>query len=248
MIKRIVYFCLCFVFITSCLSYAQSSSTELEKFQEHNPDIQKYDFIQSYLTGLSYFYRNDKNESLITADFQSQESTREVMDMLLKNNVNFRIARNLVTSFQSSNNQFVAKASDMFILLCDEQISINKQELELLKVLYDAYAFDKIEEFDRENFISQQQKLSSVRKISLEDLIKTSVLATKILVSAKTDYYGELNTLALTKIQKDSLINRLEWEFQGEEFQGTPREGQTYLQVSISTIRSFLEDYDWDTL
>ena len=223
---------------------------EVELFQKFNPDGAKYEFVNNYIKSLSYIRKNaQRYERLVNFEFQSMdtaEKTKALINELLIDNVNYRAARNLLKRFHTPANGLILQATDIFMKVCDEQIDYNNQERDLLEKWYEAQTTQQLQGFDKQAFMDRQNQLAASRKESLKNMIKSSVLVNKILLSDQADPSGEFKKLGITEKQRRALLESL-YEFYGDGYQGKLRSGQTFLEGSISTIRVFLEDENWQT-
>jgi len=224
---------------------------DLQQYISKNPDGQKFEFVRDYIISLSYLQANvERRSELLSYNSSTLDEPAKVsaiIQELLNENLNYRIARNLLDRYVSPENGLILKTTDLFMKLCNEQIAINNQERELLTELYGIQTAEEPKEFDKQNFIDVQRKLAQQRKKSHDKLLEASIFVTKVLVSTELDKFGEFTKLGITEAQRSKLLSRLN-KFEGENFHGELREGQTYLQASIATIRKILEDFDWDTL
>jgi len=79
--------------------------------------------------------------------------------------------------------------------------------------------------------------------MDLKNLLKSSILVSRLLVSDKVNRYGEYAYLGVTDKQRKRLVEKLN-EFDGKEYVGDLREGQSFLEGSIAVIRETLNDYN----
>ena len=166
---------------------------------------------------------------------------------LNNNNVNLRVARNLLKRYKTSSNGLIVKATDLFMKTCDEQIAVNDQEKDLLEGFFN-HSQEKLPTKALEkNFLKDQRNLALQRKESSKEFLKASLLVSKLLVSNKEDRHGELIYLGLTNQERNNLIGQLN-QFSGNKFKGKLRQGQSFLEGSITAIRQVLEDASWSSL
>lgn len=217
------------------------------KFQEYNPDGMKYLFIQDYITSLSYLYLNEKSSHASDVDFENAESIKALRDQLSRENINLRIARNFLKKYLGSDNKMMQKATDMTIALCNQQVEINKKEFQSLEQYQKVQDANQLDEEFRKGFFALQDQIARERKESLFNLMDTTLLVTKVMISSEPDKYGDLTVLAMTNVQRQALLHRLKGEFPGELYDGQLREGQSFLQASVVTLRMMLEDREWKT-
>lgn len=236
--------------ITVCgsSSFAQLDVDDIEKFRQYNPDKDKYRFTNTFITSLVYLYANEQRDSTVGVNFDKASDIVKMRDIILINNINLRIARNYMKKYLGSENRLIVKATDDFILFCDELIAYNKEEYGWLDKLYKVKLKKKMSQFDKAEFSDMQNKLYGLRKQSYQQLLETVALINQILVSSKVDYNGELSYLGLTENQRSRLVDRLaDFEGQGYE-EEDPQQGQSYLQASITNLKTMLSDFQWRTL
>ena len=227
---------------------AWSASKDADQFKKFNPDIQKYEFVRNYLTGLEYLQQNARREieasKLTFDDLKKKEKIEGFKNDIVLNNFNLRIARNLLKRYKTADNGLMLKTTDVFSKVCDEQIGLNNAEKKIIENLFKDKQGDDV---TKENFFRDMRSVAEQRKESLKKLLEASLLVNKVLVSEKTDQYGEFFQLGVTKKERTKLIEMLD-AFQGEEFKGGVRPGQTFIQGSVAAIRQILEDRSWGTL
>lgn len=225
--------------------------TDAEKFREHNPDVGKYDFVKDYLNSLSYLKTNEKRDREVTVKssgaLEKIENVKALIDNLIMDNANLRVARNYLKKYKRSPNGLILKVTDLFIKVSDEQIEFNNQERGLFESLHQFLESDDFKNFNKDKFLEDQKYLSDVKRESLKGLLEASLLVNKILISENPDEFGEYVNLGITKKERQKLLKKIN-EFEGGDYQGDLREGQTFLQGSVSVIREILEDKSWAAL
>ena len=219
--------------------------TDSEKFREHNPDVGKYDFVKDYLNSLSYLKTNEKRDREVTAKssgaLEKIENVQALIDNLIMDNANLRVARNYLKKYKGSPNGLVLKVTDLFIKACEDQIEFNNQERGLFESLRQFLDKDDFKNFDKDKFLEDQKSLSDDKREALKGLLEASLLVNKILISENPDEFGEYVNLGITQKERQKLLKKIH-EFDGGDYQGELREGQTFLQGSVSVIREILED------
>lgn len=224
---------------------------DVDKFRRYNPDGKKYEFVKDYLTGLHYLKLNlqRKNEfrKREKGGYQDSHYVKGYIDNLKMNNVNLRVARNLIRKYRTPENGLILQVQDFFTKACNEQIAINNDERKLFEKLYTAHLEGLFDDFDKEGFLKKQVPINSRRKESKKILLEASLLIGKVLVSDRMDRFGDLSFLGITQKQKENLLLKID-EFYGDGFEGELREGQTFLEASISAIREILEDRSFQLL
>ncbi len=224
---------------------------DVDRFQENNPDGKKYEFVSSFVKSLEYLKSNDeRNADLISYEYEDLE-LKERGGFLIKNldldNVNLRIARNMMKKNYDVNNGLMLKVSDIFVGVCNKLIEINAVEKSMLQEVQKAFRKNKLAQFDQERFILDLEQLRAQRKEASSKIIEASFIISKLLISPQTDDYGELIMLGVTDEQRSRLLDKMD-VFYGDMYDGELREGQTSLEGSIVVIREILENYRWDSL
>lgn len=220
-------------------------------FMANNPDGKKYEFVKNYLSSLSYFQLNDERERKQAGEavgiLDSPEKTEELVKSIIQQNANLRVARNLIKKYKSPENGLILKAVVLFMQVADEQIEFNNEERAMLERVVDVIKSGDIRVYDTPKFYKDQAKIAKQRKESFKKLLESSVLVSKILISNKPDKYGEFINLGITKDERKKLISKLNELFVGYKEVGL-KEGQSFLEGSVASIREILEDKSWGTL
>lgn len=250
-IKRIIFFSGVLLIINAVSAFGADFYDDISNVKKYNPDGWKYEFVKNYLVSLTYLnqnaHRRQDSPSLNPDAPQDTEIIGILMDNLILDNVNLRIARNLLKRYYTPQNGLILKTADLFIKVCNEQIEFNNRERAHFAELYDMQIDGDLTGFDNDVFLKRNQSLAEERKASLKKLLEASMLIGKVLVSDEADSFGELVMLGITDEEREKLLDKLD-KFQGEEFEGVVRDGQTFLQGSVAAIREVLEDVSWDTL
>jgi len=224
-------------------SLARGFEGDTEAFIENNPDGNKFKFAKVYITASKYIYKNALKKEVLE-QFKKDSSFDKIslknsVDALVKENINLRVARNLMDVYKKPENLLMLKVADVFGKFCEEQIAINDKERALLTKVYSIEGELNPNSFNVGAFLDRLAGLKSERRESSRKLVEASVLVTKVLVSDQTDYHGDLTLLGITNSQRRYLLDRLD-EFEGENFRGEIRQGQTYFEAGISSIREIL--------
>jgi hypothetical protein len=222
-----------------------------EKFKEYNPDGQKYQFARDYLSSLNYLYANAQRDLKIRGrvldSLKPEERAKVLKENLNLQNVNLRVARNLLKTYKTSNNGMILKVTDLFMKACNEQILINEKEVGFLNTVSSLQEQNLPAQAVVSRIKKEQIRLGLERKESLKQILRSSILVGKLLVSDKADRFGELIYLGITKEERKKLLDQLK-AFPGDKFKGKLRGGQSYLEASVTTIRQVLEDQNWTTV
>ncbi len=244
-----------FLLLSSIMMFSLSAraAEDTKEFVKNNPDGKKYDFVRNYLSALNYIYMNETRKSKRelskfegTADEKIEQYARE----LTRDNVNIRTARNLMKGYFRTNNPLMVKATDIFYQVCDEQTKFNDEEIALFKQGVSVKITpDNPPDQGKtpQELLDKQTFLNNRRKDSMQKLLEASMLVSKVLISSQTDQEGELVALGLSEAERKKLLVKVD-SFYGPGFEGKLREGQSFLQASVSAIREVLEDYSWGTL
>ncbi len=223
-----------------------------EEFKRFNPDGQKYAFVKDYIQSLKYLHdieeRLDKMDPTTFNILDGEDKFNELKNILNKDNINLRIARNIMRKYQTSENRLILKVVNIFMNLCDEQVAFNQKEKVLVDDLLSASRAGSMKlYYQNVKFQDGQNALANQRKDSLGKLLESSLLVAKVLVSNTTDEHGKFIKLGITKEERKKLLSNIA-DFKGKEFKGQLRQGQSFLGGGIVTIRNLLEDKTWKSL
>jgi hypothetical protein len=160
--------------------------------------------------------------------------------LLIKDDTDFRIAKNYLTKYLDSENLLIRRTADLFIAGCMTGLAINAKEKEIWDQWY-AVKSNNLASFVNERaFIKAQEELGIKRKENNKTIVEASVLMTKVLKSARNiDERGHV--LAITSREKEKLLDHLD-EFGKQTLDWGLKAGQDHVQASIAVIREVLED------
>ncbi|MBP9853648.1 MAG: hypothetical protein KBD53_02135 [Candidatus Omnitrophica bacterium] len=237
------------VFTPYSLVSAEQILGSTSKFKKENPDGRKYEFTRDYLTSLEYLKKNSEQYELTrkaSAEYKEEQRISALKTELIQNNVNLRVARNYLKKYHTqTNNGLMLNVSDIFTKVCDQLIELNNQEKILLDKML-AFHKGSAEKVNMSTVEADRVKIYQSRKDSLKDLLKASILVTKVLVSNQENQNGTFNRLGITQEQRYKLLEKLN-HFSEETYRGELRSGQTFLEGSVVTIREILEDYNYQS-
>lgn len=254
--KRIVFFILFILCFHAGYSHGESFWDNVDEIREFNPDINKYDFVKTYISCLKYIKTNVDLKSKVDTHVESAGLTEKqgivlFLDTLTHQNLNLRVSRNLMKKYKDPDQGLILKVANQYMKFCDEQIQLNNKEKDLLENLYAIYEEQgkTKEEISQESktFIDQQEALLVQRKESLMSLLETSFLVQKVLISGKTNKFDELYVLGISRNERDKLLEKIDEIFE-ELAKSKVSAGQSFLEGSISALKKILEDNSWGTL
>lgn len=221
-------------------------------FSRNNPDGEKYSFVKHYIMALEYYRDNEKLVGglgvLSQEDLADDNLVRRQMDNLLRANTNLRVARNILGKYSGSRNALMRKIAGDFSAVCNDQIAINNQEREMWNELINSVKEIVLGFYDVGSFNQRYRDLAEKRKTSLGGLLQASILSGKVLFSPKLNEYGHYGFLGISKDERFKLIKRLDEGFTGDNFKGELRDGQTFLEASVVSLREVLENFRTQTL
>ncbi len=251
MVMRSILTALFIVFTATSHVVADPLYDDMDRFIENNPDGKKYEFVRTYLNALMYFKKNaDRQKELPTIDINNLAEAPSVAPIVLalkKDNVNLRIARNLVKKFKTPENGLILKVADLFAKVCDDQMEYNDYDRVLYERIAEIQESGYFEDFYPESFLEAQELLAEQRRASFKELMEASMLINIVLVSPDRNYYGDFYRLGLTRQQRQNLLYKID-DFKGKGFSGGVEEGQTFLQGSVNVIRQILENDSWQVM
>ena len=219
-----------------------------QEFKKHNPDGNKYEFVRSYVSGMSYVDRINKRWQAQNPKERFKDDPQKMfqayVEYLALDNTELRIAKNFLTKYFNGNNDLMRKAADTFIATCEQLIEINRQERVLWQEFY------KVRRDKKENVAAEEKVFVENEKnlnIKRQDISKTfieSALLTAHVMQSENSYVDAPYQLALTEEQRRKLIKRID-EFAKDNVDWGIKSGQSTFQASIAAIREILEDPIW---
>jgi len=227
--------------------FGQGFYGDVDKFQAYNPDVNKYQFVRSYLNALTYLKFNEDRADFATIGLGLSDKYEQTLKVIERDITNLRIAKNLLDDYMSSSNKMIVKTVDIFTLFCNEQIESDGEEAALINQLFRAQKSGEMAGFDKDTFQQKRTLLSQRRRKSKESLLEASGFVTKILISGEVDRFGQFVSLGVTEKERKKLLKKIS-VFEEEEYVGEIKTGQSFLQVSVKMIRDMLEDSSWGTL
>jgi hypothetical protein len=241
---------LIFLFLFPAASFADFYA-DVKEVKEYNPDGQKYEFTKDYLISLGYLELNVKRAEEFTewdsGKASDAQKAKTLMDALIRDNANLRVAKNTLKRYAASENGLILKVTKMFMEICDEQVALNTQERELYQSLYDAQAKDQLKSFDKKTLRDRRAKLAQERRSSFAKIFESSMIVEKILVSSQTDRFGEFVQLGITREQRQKLLSRIKELFPSLTNE-KPQSGQSFIDASVSAVKARLLDTSWSNL
>jgi len=218
-----------------------------DDFSKNNPDVQKYEFARSYITSLSYmkeiYDRWNKNAPKKLFSDQKDIMIKATLNDLALDNSDLRIIKGYLAKYLRSPNMLIRKVSDIVVVAVSRDIAINDEEKSLWEKWYNLIAAGQATRAKEIEFVKTQHGMELRRKEADKDIVKASVLMTKVLVSDENkDGRGHL--LAITAAQRQKLLDKLD-SFGGDTLDWGLKPGQRTLEGSIAVIREILEDSIW---
>jgi len=251
LLQEAAFFIFMAMFCFAAETSAQETAQDAARFALNNPDGKKYEFVKAYVMGLEYLYQNDRAKEnagpLSEGMFEDVDALSAAMNRLITANVNLRIARNLVGKFDRTDNGLILKVAQLFAQFANDQVSHNNEERALLIQIHDAALKGQLDEPLLRLFSEQTVKINEKRKEASLKLLEASTLVGKVLISHRMNALGQLSQLGITKDERRKLLDRFK-TFEGEAYRGELREGQTFLQASVSAIRQVLDDSAYASL
>jgi hypothetical protein len=133
---------------------------------------------------------------------------------------------------------------EKFAAFADKQLELNNQERTLLETVRSRIIDERIDDALIKWYGESVTDISLRRKESSKELLESSLMVAKVLISHQFDASGRLYKLGVTREERRNLLSRLRL-FGDESFKGEIRSGQTFLEASVSSIRQVLEDTAW---
>jgi hypothetical protein len=218
-------------------STGDSSRQGISDFQKNNPDVRKYEFARSYITALGYLKAIDDRWN------KKVKVIRASVNDLAEDNADLRIFKNYLVKYQDSPNGLIRKITNTVVTATGREIAVNDDEKTLWEEWYDLNKAGHATRPKEVDFVKAQHALALRRKEADKDIVQTSVLLTKVLMSDKNaDSHGR--RLAITSQQRQKLLDKLD-SFGRDTLDWGLKPGQRTLEASIAAIREVLEDSIW---
>ena len=218
-----------------------------DDFSRNNPDIKKYEFARSYITALSYikeiYDRWNKNATRKIVEHKNAQVIKATLNDLALDNSDLRIIKNYLIKYLVSSNMLMRKVADIVAVATNKDILINDQEKILWDKWYGLLANGQATRPKEITFVKTQYSLELQRKEADKDIIKASILMTKVLISDQNKN-GRGHILAITAQQRQKLLDKLD-SFGSDNLDWGLKSGQRTLESSIAVIREILEDSIW---
>jgi hypothetical protein len=239
---------LSFIFLSVSLVFANDTV----QFIQNNPDGGKYEFVRHYLQSLNYIFLNEsrKSKTDLLSGKREGEQSKLYLQELNRDNVNLRVARNILKKYFSSPNPLMVKIADLFYSVCGKQIDLNNEEIALIERGASPAKINPLTILKGEQasgLLPGQEEIGLKRKESLKTLLEASMLINKVLISNQPDQDGELVVLGITEPERRQLLQRLN-DFPVNQSVNQVEQGQSFLEASVASIRGILEDKSWGTI
>lgn len=193
------------------------NETSLQSLHEKNSDIDKFEFAQAFIRSLaqvaSMLSRLKGGLPENTQYIDEVEMNVAFMKNLRRGNDNLTLAINFISPFKNSKNKLIGTAVDNIEAVYKRLIELNYASINQLEVLYGPEVQNHPEEFDQGKFMRQSSEIAAAQDQAMDLLMWASVLVTNIVVSEHPDKEGKMSILALTKDQREKLLEELSIAF-----------------------------------
>jgi len=207
------------------------------EFQKNNPDVKKYEFARSYITALSYLKDIDDRWN------KKVKAIKASINDLAMDNADLRIVKNYLAKYRNSPNTFIRQVAQIVVAACENEIAVNDQEKILWEKWFDLKAAGQATREKETDFVKAEHTLALKRKDADKEIVRASVLVTKVLMSEK-NVNGRGHRLAVTTQQRQKLLDKLD-SYGRDTLDWGLKPGQRTLEASIAAIREILEDSIW---
>lgn len=238
--------CWCFSLVFGLMFFAPAEGESL--FKKYNSDIGKYEFAKSYIIGLGYYSRVSGRLAREDVDLSkgiSAERSPKMIQMLIDgrtlDNTEIRIARNYLGKYKTSPNGLIRQVAIDAMAAYDRLLEISTRERELWLALARVKTSGGGQDLKEEDILHQQVGLAGQKKEVAKDLIKASLRLRVVLLSAAQCENEQCKKLALTREERNKLVDKLD-VFARDVIDWGTKAGQTTLQACIASIREVLED------
>ena len=217
------------------------------EFRKNNPDVKKYEFARSYITALGYMKQiHDRWEKNAPKKLFAKQKNKMILasiDDLALDSSDLFIIKNYLVKYLTAPNMLMRKVSDMVVIATSREIVINHEEKVLWERWYDLNRAGQATRAKETQFVNKQHSLELLRKEVDKDIIRASVMMTKVLLSEKNkNSKGHL--LAITAQQRQKLLDKLD-SFGSDILHWGLEPGQGTLEGCIAVLREILEDSVW---
>ena len=185
----------------------------------------------------------DKNAPKKLFADQTNKMILATLNDLSLDSSDLRIIKNYLVKYLTAPNMLMRKVADIVVVSTSRQIAINDEEKILWQKWYDLNTAGQATRHKETNFVRNQHFLELRRKEADKDIIKASVLLTKVLISDQNKN-GKGHRLAITAQQRQKLLDKLD-SFGSQTLDWGLKPGQRTLEGSIAVIREVLEDSLW---
>jgi hypothetical protein len=183
-------------------STGDSSRQGISDFQKNNPDVRKYEFARSYITALGYLKAIDDRWN------KKVKVIRASVNDLAEDNADLRIFKNYLVKYQDSPNGLIRKITNTVVTATGREIAVNDDEKTLWEEWYDLNKAGQATRPKEVDFVKAQHALALRRKEADKDIVQTSVLLTKVLMSDKNaDSHGRRLAITSPNSVRNCLIN-----------------------------------------
>jgi hypothetical protein len=238
MLRLCIVFCCLFAFLPPV--YASELS-----FRELNPDAGKYAFVKDYIFALSYYARVAQRLQLegetAAASLEQQAVVRQLIANRTLDNTELRIARNYLKRYCSSASPFVRKTALTAVDAYQRLLTMSARERTLWSGFLRYITDGQPENFDEKEFSRQQVLLAQQKKEVAKDVLRASVLATRVMLSSAHCEDETCRVLDFTPAERDRLSAALA-TVPGINMDWGMKPGQSTVEASAAVIRESLED------
>lgn len=224
---------------------ASFALAEEAPFKQYNPDIDKYNFAKSFIMGLSYYSRvadrlalEDKDQVNSKPDGQA---IRDFIDHRTQDNTELRIAKSYLMKYIDSTNGLIRKVTLDTSAVYEKLLMMSVRERDLWQELERFRLTGRPPDFDEQNFGAQQVLLAREKKEVAKDLIQQTVMVARVLLSAERCDKEDCRELAVTRDERDKLVQRLDTFARGNMEWGL-KPGQSTVGACVAALREVLED------
>lgn len=190
---------------------------------------ESFDYISAVVTSLSWI----KEGGEIT---DSSPDDADLVTLM----TNVRLGMNKIESakaeiepFLKSDNEFIRKSSNVFVMLYEQALQLSMQAIEQLK---------KLGNMSSDEFLKQQgtiaaevSELSAQRDQLWKEVVHLTALATNALVDPEREIDGKIAYFNITTAEKNAILEHLSNTF-GDEIKGGMKAGQKPTTAASAAI------------
>ncbi|MEI8011659.1 MAG: hypothetical protein WCI27_04155 [Candidatus Omnitrophota bacterium] len=233
------------IFLVSAVCLCVPLTASAQSFRANNPDGDKFVFARSFITGLGYYGKLDTRLKAEAKAGNSYVHDVKVIKELVKartlDNTELRVAKNYLVKYLDSGNMLIRKVAYNAIAAYEQHIIVSSKERRLWQSYQRFRETGLPKDFNMEEFARGMMSLSEERKAAAIAVLEAVVMFKTVLLSAERCADEKCRELALTEVEREKLLKKLDVFSDGNTDWGV-RKGQRTFEAAVAAIREILED------